>query len=47
MVKGVEGKTFEGWLKSLGLFNPEQRRLRGGLMAPQERSGGAALSSAL
>ena len=33
MVKGVEGKTCEEQLKSLGLFNPEQSRLRGGLMA--------------
>ena len=47
MVKGLETKMYEGYLKSLGLFNPEQRRLRGGLMAPQEGSGGAALSSAL
>jgi len=38
MVKGVEGKTFEGWLKSLGLFNPEQRRPGRGLMVDYSSS---------
>ena len=32
MVKGLEGKTYEKWLKSLALFSPEKRRLRGGLV---------------
>jgi len=32
-VKGWAGKIYEEKLKSLGLFNPEQSRLRGGLMA--------------
>ena len=30
MVKDLEGN--EEWLRSLGLFSPEQRRLRGGIM---------------
>ena len=33
MVKGLEGKTYEEWLKSFGSFSPEQHRLRRGLMA--------------
>jgi len=28
-------KVCEGWLESLGLVSPEQRRLWGGLMAAQ------------
>ena len=28
MVKGLEGKTYEEQLRSLGLFGPEQSRLR-------------------
>ena len=33
MVKGLHDKMYKEWLSSLGLFCPEQGRLRGGLMA--------------
>lgn len=40
MVKGIECKTYEDWLKSFGLFNAEKKKLRGGLMvAPDKGSG--------
>jgi len=32
-VKGLKGKTYEGWLRSLGLFNLDKKSLRDGLMA--------------
>ena len=51
MVNGLEGKTYEEQLRSLGLLSPEQSRLRGGLMAAcsslTRGAEGQALSSAL
>jgi len=32
MVKILEGKVYEKWLRSPGLFSPEQRRWKGGFM---------------
>ena len=51
MVKGLDRKTYEEWLRCLGLFSPEQSRLRGGLMAAcsslTRGAEGQTLSSAL
>ena len=33
MVEGLERKTHEEQLQLIGLYSPEERRLRGGLMA--------------
>jgi len=50
MLKDLEGQAYEAWLRSLALFSPELRRLRGGLMVARSfsrGSAGSALRSAL
>jgi len=32
MIKGLRGKRYEKWMRSLHLFNLEKRRLRGDLI---------------
>ena len=46
MVKALAGKMYEVMLRSLGLLNPEKRRLRGGLMAACSSSEGEERGSA-
>ena len=42
--EGFEGKECEAWLRDLGLLGPEQRRLRGGIMAAAAPHGGRSSS---
>ena len=46
MLNELEGKACEKQLRSLGLFSPEQRRLRGGLMVAYSSSQGERRGSA-
>jgi len=41
MGKGLQGRICEEGLRCLGLFSPEQRRMRGGLMAAYSFSQGS------
>lgn len=41
MGKGLEGKMYKEQLRSLGLFNPEQRKVMGGLIVAYCSSQGA------